>query len=82
MKINGQCLTDEMRDVFIKTMIPLERKKEWSQFPVNGKAGAYCADNVNLMNFVDENMEGTRYLEIGTFDGVTLSLLAEKHPDK
>lgn len=59
-----------------------ERDSKFGQYPVEGKSGAFCADRVNLERFVTEMMEGDRYLEIGTFDGVTLSILADKFPDK
>lgn len=79
MQFNGTPFLPEQHNM---ELFSLERREEWSQFSVDGKAGAFCADKINLMNFVKDKMDGNRYLEIGTFDGLTLSLLAESYPDK
>jgi len=78
MKINS--IVSDGSEFFELPALP--RSKEWSQFPYKNKVGAYCASIENLLNFIDTIMDGNSYLEIGTFDGLSLSVLAEKYPEK
>lgn len=49
---------------------------------VNGKVGAMCI-GMDLVEFFTKVMQFRgSYLEIGTFDGVALSIYAERMPDK
>ena len=49
---------------------------------VEDKKGAMCISD-DLIEFFIEKMENKQtYLEIGTFDGIALSIIAERYPDK
>jgi predicted O-methyltransferase YrrM len=47
-----------------------------------GKVGGECIGTSLVNEIVNDAGKCSRYLEIGTFDGILLSILAEKYPNK
>lgn len=47
---------------------------------LEGYSGAYGSSMDVMLRLVAQLFKGTRYLEVGTFDGIVLSMLAWKYP--
>jgi predicted O-methyltransferase YrrM len=50
--------------------------------PLNGRVGALCISPQYINFFIHAMESRTNYLEVGTFDGISLSILAETFPQK
>jgi len=51
-------------------------------YTVPGKMGGMCVSHEHVEFFIDMMKGYSSYLEIGTFDGIALSLYAERYQDK
>jgi predicted O-methyltransferase YrrM len=61
-------------------MSPYFNANWYYSFP--NKVGAMCVDQNHLNWFIEQLKNYNSYLEIGTFDGIALSVYAETYPDK
>jgi predicted O-methyltransferase YrrM len=83
MKINNKDYPIELGWWDSADYLPREsRSEEYAQTLMVGKAGAFCSDRINFVSFIKAILDGDRYLEIGTFDGIVISILAELFPYK
>jgi predicted O-methyltransferase YrrM len=81
MYIDGKKFTT-VEEFYPQGLSCLPRDKMWGEFFLAGTAGAYCSGKDEMIRLVGDLMKGNRYLEIGTFDGVILSCLAQLYPSK
>ena len=68
-----------IKDRYIPEMT---RSEVFGHTLVEGKAGAVCGTSGIIEQLSMEMIDKKAYLEIGTFDGVLISILAEQFPDK
>src|SRR5574340_332107 len=78
MKINGQVWSSQ-RNCAVLPFVSLERNDPALK-KLEGYSGAYGSSMDVMLKLVAKLFKGTRYLEVGTFDGIILSLLAWTYP--
>lgn len=78
MFINGKQYTEAMDSEF--NLFDMERNPIFGHQFVPNKYGAICGTQ-GVQSFVNRFLK-KRYIEVGTFDGIVISQLAQQHPYK